>query len=594
MARTSISIVFAGSGGAGALTAGSVLLRAAAHAGYYGMMTQLLGPQVRGGESAALLQVSTEPVESQPDRYELFVALDWEKVEQFGLEIPLDETTVIIADPEAGPVPPGIARSKARVVPFVMSDKLASQHERALRGMRVNMFAAGAAATLLGLAPEDIRTAVDAVFAGKSAELAAANANSALAGAEAAGSLPLNMRLPPPQKTARWLISGNQAVALGALRGGVRFVGCYPITLATDMVEWLSPRLEKLGGKLVLAEDELASINMALGASYGGTPSMTFTSGPGLSLMVETLGLAVATEIPLVVVDVMRGGPSTGLPSKTEQGDVNLAIHGAHGDAPRVVLAPMSVSDCINTAEFAVYAAESLQVPVLVLSDKALGQARTVVDPHTERPKLLTRRTDGAPADKPFKRYALGANAVAPMPVPGTPGHQWVAEGLTHNEADLPASGAGIHVAQINRRGKKIARFDAGEYWGKRWGLGDTAVIAFGSTVGPGARSRAAARRRQPPHPRRRLAHALAGAGGSAGARARWSPPRHRRRAEPQCAAVPLPARAEGHTHQRRKRRAPGPLAVPALGDRELCGVNFSVIPGRREAPGSRLRRAPE
>ncbi|MEJ2432965.1 MAG: 2-oxoacid:acceptor oxidoreductase family protein [Pseudolabrys sp.] len=550
MARTSISIVFAGSGGAGALTAGSVLLRAAAHAGYYGMMTQLLGPQVRGGESAALLQVSTEPVESQPDRYELFVALDWEKVEQFGLEIPLDETTVIIADPEAGPVPPGIARSKARVVPFVMSDKLASQHERALRGMRVNMFAAGAAATLLGLAPEDIRTAVDAVFAGKSAELAAANANSALAGAEAAGSLPLNMRLPPPQKTARWLISGNQAVALGALRGGVRFVGCYPITLATDMVE--------------------------------------------LSLMVETLGLAVATEIPLVVVDVMRGGPSTGLPSKTEQGDVNLAIHGAHGDAPRVVLAPMSVSDCINTAEFAVYAAESLQVPVLVLSDKALGQARTVVDPHTERPKLLTRRTDGAPADKPFKRYALGANAVAPMPVPGTPGHQWVAEGLTHNEADLPASGAGIHVAQINRRGKKIARFDAGEYWGKRWGLGDTAVIAFGSTVGPGARSRAAARRRQPPHPRRRLAHALAGAGGSAGARARWSPPRHRRRAEPQCAAVPLPARAEGHTHQRRKRRAPGPLAVPALGDRELCGVNFSVIPGRREAPGSRLRRAPE
>ena len=122
---------------------------------------------------------------------------------------------------------------------------------------------------------------------------------------------------------------------------------------------------------------------------------------------------------------------------------------------------------------------------MLLLSDQALGQARTVIDPRAERPKPLARRTDGAPADKPFKRYALGADAVTPMPVPGTPGHEWVAEGLSHNEAGLPASGAGIHVAQINKRGKKIARFDPGEYWGKRWGTGDTAVLAFGSTVGP-------------------------------------------------------------------------------------------------------------
>ena len=467
------------------MTAGSVLLRAAAHAGYYGMMTQLFGPQVRGGESAALLQVSTEPVEAQPDRYDLFVALDWDKIEQFGLEIPLDEATVIVADPQAGPVPPGIARTKARVASFAMGDRLASAQERALRGKRVNMFAAGAVAALIGLKPEDIKAAVGAVFAGKSAELAAANVNSAMAGAEAAGGLTLNVRLDPPQRGKRWLISGNQAVALGALRGGVRFVGCYPITPATDMLEWLAPHLDKLGGHLVLAEDELASINMALGASYGGTPAMTVTSGPGLSLMVETLGLAVAAEIPVVIVDVMRAGPSTGIASKTEQSDVNLAIHGAHGDAPRLVLAPMSVADCINTAEFAVYAAESLQVPVVMLSDQALGQARTVIDPFAERPAPLKRRTNGAPADQPFKRYALGAAAVTPMPLPGTPGHEWVAEGLSHNEAGLPASGAGPHVAQINKRDRKIARFDPGDYWGKRWGKGDTAVLAFGSTVGP-------------------------------------------------------------------------------------------------------------
>jgi len=127
-------VVFAGSGGAGAMTAGAILLRAAARSGYYGMMTQLFGAQVRGGEAAALLQISTGPIEAQPDRYDLFVALDWEKVDQFAAEIPLDETTVIIADPRAGPVPTGIARSKGRVVQVSMSDPNATRLERGLRG----------------------------------------------------------------------------------------------------------------------------------------------------------------------------------------------------------------------------------------------------------------------------------------------------------------------------------------------------------------------------------------------------------------------------------------------------------------------------
>jgi 2-oxoglutarate/2-oxoacid ferredoxin oxidoreductase subunit alpha len=354
------------------------------------------------------------------------------------------------------------------------------------------MFAAGLVGAVVGLEAVDVRAAIAAIFSTKDADIAAANDKSAAAGMAVAPNLTLNIRLDRAKPAARWLISGNQALALGALRGGVRFVGCYPITPATDLVEWLAPHLLKLGGRLVLGEDELASINMALGASYGGTPSMTVTSGPGFSLMVETLGLAVAAEIPLVLIDVMRAGPSTGIASKTEQSDVNLALYGAHGDAPHVVLAPMSVADCVGTAEYAVYVAESLQVPVIVLSDQALGQARTVIDPGGKRPPPLQRRTNGVPPAKPFKRYALGSDAVTPMPSPGTPGKEWVAEGLTHTEAGLPASGAGIHVAQINKRAKKIQRFDPGSYWGESWGSGDTAVLAFGSTIGP---AREAARR---------------------------------------------------------------------------------------------------
>ena len=128
------------------------------------------------------------------------------------------------------------------------------------------------------------------------------------------------------------------------------------------------------------AEDELASINMALGASYGGVPSLTATSGPGLSLMIESLGLGVAAEVPVVVVDVMRTGPSTGIATKSEQADLNIALYGLHGDAPHVVVAPNSVADCVAATEWAVGLAESLQVPAIVLSDQYFGQARAVVD----------------------------------------------------------------------------------------------------------------------------------------------------------------------------------------------------------------------
>jgi len=523
VSRTSIAVVFAGSGGSGAMSAGAVLLRAAAHAGYYGLMTQLFGAQVRGGESAALVQISTQPIECQPDRYDLFVALDWEKVEQFAAEIPLDETSVIIADPAAGAVPAGIAKSKGRVVALTMADRNATKLERGLLGRRVNMFAAGLVGALMGLKDADLQAAAEAVFSDKGADVIAVNAKGTAAGFAAAASLTLNVRLDPPKAAARWLISGNQAIALGALRGGVRFVGCYPITPATDLVEWLAPHLMKLGGRLVLGEDELASINLALGASYGGTPAMTVTAGPGFSLMVESLGLAVAAEIPVVVVDVMRAGPSTGIASKTEQSDINLALYGAHGDAPRVVMAPISVADCINTAEYAVYVAESLQTPVIVLSDQALGQATTVIDPSDKRPAPLKRRLNGAPVTKPFKRYALGSDPVTPMPLPGTPQREWVAEGLTHNEAGLPASGAGPHVAQINKRAKKIARFDPGSYWGETWGEGDTVVLAIGSTIGAareaarrlsasGHQVRIVALRVLAPLPMEALSRALAGA----------------------------------------------------------------------------------
>jgi 2-oxoglutarate ferredoxin oxidoreductase subunit alpha len=264
----------------------------------------------------------------------------------------------------------------------------------------------------------------------------------------------------------------------------VRFVAAYPITPATELLEWLSPALAKLGGTLVQAEDELASINMALGASYGGVPSLTATSGPGLSLMIEALGLGVAAEVPVVVVDVMRTGPSTGIATKTEQADLNIALYGMHGDAPHVVVAPCSLADCVAATEWAVALAEQLQVPAIVLSDQYFGQARAVVDlpsGFSHKEKRILAKTDG----QAYRRYALTPSGISPMAIPGTPGCTYTADGLEHNERGTPSSQSADHAAQMDKRARKLAGLDPGEHWASVEGEGDTAILTFGSCTGP-------------------------------------------------------------------------------------------------------------
>jgi 2-oxoglutarate ferredoxin oxidoreductase subunit alpha len=297
--------------------------------------------------------------------------------------------------------------------------------------------------------------------------------------------------LPPDRAAAkRWLLSGNEAAALGAVRGGIRFAAAYPITPATEILEWLAPNLPKVGGVLLQAEDELAAINMIIGASYGGTPSLTATSGPGLSLMIEALGLATAAEVPVVVVDVMRGGPSTGIPTKSEQSDLNIAVYGCHGDAPHLVLAPQSIGDCLFTTQWAAYLAEALQVPAIVLSDQFMGQARAAIERPADVAFIGQRvqanaqavAADGAAGA--YKRYAIGAGGVSAMALPGTAGCQYTADGLTHTERGTPTSGAADHRAQLDKRRGKLERFNYGDHWATVEGAGDVAVVTWGSLTG--------------------------------------------------------------------------------------------------------------
>ena len=478
----SLSIALVGSGGAGVMTAGGLLLEAAGQAGWYGLMTRSSGPQIRGGEAAALVRLSTRPVESHKDRFDLLLAIDWNNADRFAGEIALDHDSLIIGDRDSrDPLPACYAAMGGRQTTVALA-ALARQIE----GGRANMVALGILAGLIGLPLEALEEVAGRILERKGTAAVTAGRRCIAAGAEQAPALPPLPALAGAEtrKGERWSITGNEAAGLGAIRGGVRFAAAYPITPATELLEWLAPALRRVGGVLIQAEDELASINQLIGASFGGVPALTATSGPGLALMTESIGLAVASETPLVVVDVMRGGPSTGIPTKSEQSDLNIALYGLHGDAPHLVLAPTSIGDCLFTTQWAVHLAESLQTAAIVLSDQSLGQSRVVMEPPADLQFVGGRRLQERPVAD-YRRYAVNDSGVSPMALPGTPGCQYTADGLEHAESGTPSSRADDHHRQLAKRRRKLERFDYGDHWAVIEGEGETGVVTWGSSCAP-------------------------------------------------------------------------------------------------------------
>ena len=487
MTTHSVSLVIAGSGGAGVVTAGSLLLDAAAKAGWYALMSRSSGPQIRGGEAATMLRFATEPIISHDDSFHLLMAIDWDNIGRFSAEIPLTSSSLIVGDPAHGPCPAALLNGGPRQAVLAMTE-IAGKIE----GGRPNMVALGAIAAMIGLPPQAMQAVVEQHLRRKGQAAIDASMAAFHAGFAAAADLPDIPKLPAisSEIKPRWSITGNEAAGLGIIRGGVRFVAAYPITPATEVLEWLAPSLAKVGGVLVQAEDELGSINQIIGASYGGVPAMTATSGPGLSLMIESLGLAVAAEVPLVVVDVMRVGPSTGIATKSEQSDLNIAVYGLHGDAPHIVVAANSVSDCLFTSQWAVHLAEAMQTPAIVLTDQSMGQSRAILPRPAELAFIGQRVVAKAAVEgERYKRYAVNASGISPMAIPGTPGLTHTADGLEHNEFGTPSSQASDHQAQMDKRSRKLTQFNYGDHWADivdaDAGPGDIAIITWGSSTGP-------------------------------------------------------------------------------------------------------------
>ena len=478
-----LTIALVGSGGDGVVTAGDLIAHVAAAEGLHAIRTEAYGPQIRGGESSCTVRVSSQPISNQGDLVDLLVVFRWSDLARFRHEILLAADALVLHE-ETDPVPEDFDfdRSQIRAVPFRQMARETGSAAGA------NMVMLGVIAELTGLPLERLTRAVRQRFARKSAAVAETNALALKAGAEwCSRVLELTSKkldyVPSP---SRPLLSGNEATALAALHAGCRFFAGYPITPSTEILQFASEWMPRLGGTVVQTEDELSAIGAVIGASFAGVKSMTATSGPGLSLMSEMMGLATMAEIPAVIVNVQRTGPSTGIPTKGEQSDLWHALFAGHGDSPRVVLGTTDVEDCFHTTVEAFNIAEEFQIPVVVLSDQTVAQRSETLTAVRLEHEVHDRRQPQTDELNPYQRYRHSPDGVSPMSIPGTPGGMYQTNGLEHDELGRPNATFVTHAEMNAKRFRKLwpirERYRFVRYIGPE--RADIGVVCWGSSKG--------------------------------------------------------------------------------------------------------------
>jgi 2-oxoglutarate ferredoxin oxidoreductase subunit alpha len=389
------------------------------------------------------------------------VVLNWEDFLKFGGELPVGPDTVVIYETKTGVEPAVIPLSG--VTPAVVF--AAPMEDMAMKAAGTvqakNSVVLGLLAGWFGLARKSILKGIGKKFTRKGADVLQGNERAFAAGLEYAEQHPLTgdrqLSPPAPAHGRKLLTDGNDMCGAAALFAGCKFFGGYPITPASEIMQYLGREIWKYGGSLLQAEDEIAGIAAAVGASFAGVKAMTATSGPGLSLKTEVLGLASVAELPLVCVDVQRGGPSTGMPTKREQADLFAAVFSAHGDTVRPVLAPISVADTFGVTVEAFNIAEQYQTPVIVLSDQEIAQRKEIVDPiDTSRFQLLERLQPTGQELEQYTRFRFTESGISPLSHPGMMGGNYLAAGIEHNELGAPTASGEMHARMNDKRLRKM------------------------------------------------------------------------------------------------------------------------------------------
>jgi len=426
--------------------------------GYYLYGYRHFSSRIKGGHTNNKIRISTKPIRAISDDLDILVAFDQETIDLNAHE--LRDNGVIIADAKFNPkVPQGVnARLFAVPITAIAEEQGSSLFK--------NMAASGASWALLGLPLEVFNKAVEEEFSRKGAAIVEKNLQAVKKAADfilekTGGALP-EFQLEPADGKPKLFIIGNDAIGLGAVAAGCRFMSAYPITPASEIMEYLIKVLPKFGGTVIQTEDEIAAVTMAIGANYGGVRAFTASAGPGLSLMMEAIGLAGMTETPIVIVDTQRGGPSTGLPTKHEQSDLNALIHGTHGEIPKIILAPSTIEECFYDTIEAFNLAEKYQCPVIIMTDLQLSlgkQTSELLDYRKiviDRGNLVTGPLPELEANQLFKRYEFTENGISPRVLPGTKHGLHHVTGVEHDQTGRPSEAPLNRKKMMEKRMEKL------------------------------------------------------------------------------------------------------------------------------------------
>lgn len=426
--------------------------------GYYLYGYRHFSSRIKGGHTNNKIRISTKPIRAISDDLDILVAFDQETIDLNAHE--LRPGGVIVADAKFSPTLPEGVNARLFAVPFTaIAEELGTS-------LMKNMVASGASWALLGLSLDVFNKAVEEEFRRKGPAIVEKNIEAVRRGAEyvleLAGGPLEEFKLEPADGVQKLFMIGNEAIGLGAVAAGCRLMSAYPITPASEIMEYLIKVLPKFGGTVLQTEDEIAAVTMAIGANYAGVRAMTASSGPGLSLKTEAIGLAGITETPIVIVDTMRGGPSTGLPTKNEQSDINALIYGTHGEIPKLVIAPSTIEECFYDMIEAFNKAEEYQIPVIVAVDLqlALGkQSCEMLDfsaVEINRGKLVTGELPPLEDNHMFKRYEWTEDGISPRVLPGTKNGIHHVTGNEHDQEGRPNEGTVNRKNMMDKRLRKI------------------------------------------------------------------------------------------------------------------------------------------
>lgn len=496
MRKIDLTVEICGSSGDGTLAAGEIFAKTLAGMGYHTLSFDVYPAEIRGfGKCVAHTRISDKPVASVGREVDILVSLNdpysLEQIETMkpGGAVVFDSWPLKVVEEKecvAGHLGPGM---------FLYGVPFGELSQRATHSSRSrNLVALGAIAGLFGIEVDSFVSGLERKFARKKGNVALQAKAAFLAGVDYARHEIL--KIDPYSFTVEGLgpsesvvLTGNEAAAQGAIDAGCVFYAGYPITPATKIMEILSERLPAQGGNVVQAEDEIAAIGMVTGATMVGARAMTATSGPGLCLMTEFIGYNVMTENSVVIIDSQRGGPATGLPTKTEQSDLMMALYAGNGDAPRIVVAPTSVPECHYWVAEAFYLAEKYQLPVIVLMDLFLSTCKSSgvlgkIDPAKLKAIKIARGDDL----NPYSRLRITTDGVSPRTVPGTEEGEFTISGLEQDPDESPSYRADNHTMMTEKRHRKL--IEALEHdipRPQRFGCAGRArlgVLSWGSTMG--------------------------------------------------------------------------------------------------------------